>query len=585
MSIYPAPHESNIFNPIDYDTSGDPNTDASTNNSNGDAYDHNLLVHKTGSQMSGPLTLPQVVFSDGSYQTTAFASATKLQIDANTSKTTNISILADETTIDKISTDRIILKNVNGNQTLTYLDKIQISSNKGNIQSHDTQIQSHDTQIQSHDTQIQSHDTQIQSHDTQIQSHDTKLENIIVSTLTDEVTIHQLRCDSIIFMNDTSSIEAQVATYTLDDKNMITQNSNDIAQNSSDINTLLSSNTQYITESGDGLSIALISNNKNIILDSGTSDILLETSRLILNGSMLLNNEIQAHAFRDTHYELMSHFLTHSPTEFYIYGNNRDIYLHSGSDSIMLYTNDVYIGNASSGKIHINGAVQNYAYTDSDRLQITVNKNQISGVSDETVVLSNSLITESNRISANTEKINTNTNQIQSILNNTNTGSRINTEFDFNDYNILGVYMEANKEIGNLYAYHDLDLGASIKTDANGAQFFANGIVSADFGTLNVITNINYSNLADINSYVYRLQTQVLICNSNSNVKYLTSAIQGVETTNTPSVVYSNYAVQNSQYIKYKSSYMGQYLKIRTYYRFQTVSTATVSGNVQIFQM
>ena len=292
MSIYPAPKNSDTFNETNFDTSNTTTnnncvctcggTSTGTGTISSDSY-----VLKTGDTMSGTLIVSGIKYNDNSDQTTAFTMDMKNNIK-------NISSIANETTINNITSDRIILTDANGDQTLTSNEIIQIETNTGNILSNSLNITSNAS-------------------------------NIADNTL-----------------NITSNASA------------IANNALNIADNITDIDLILSKQTSIITT---------------------------------------------------TDQEKLTHLSTDNASLFHLYsGGSRDMNIHTGSGKLLLYTNDVYIGNATKGRLHINSGIQNYAYLDSDRDQIQTNKTNIqtntSNIQTNTTNISNIMSGSTSSLSA-----------------------------------------------------------------------------------------------------------------------------------------------------------------------------------------
>ena len=163
---------------------------------------------------------------------------------------------------------------------------------------------------------------------------------------------------------------------------------NDISQNTSNISTN-ATNTNLLATSVNTNTI------ETNLLNTKTQNITSIPLETTLNGKLFIddiriNGEIQQKAFTNekhtqietnknnittlendaittTEREKLTHFKTHSATEFYIYGNaNRDILLHPGDGEVKLWTTSVRIGTSAPGVLYIGGGVQTKAYTDAD---------------------------------------------------------------------------------------------------------------------------------------------------------------------------------------------------------------------------
>jgi len=165
-------------------------------------------------------------------------------------------------------------------------------------------------------------------------------------------------------------------------KSDIETNSLNISTNSQSINILVTSVNTSVFDTN-----ALLNTTQNI------NSILNETT---INGTLFIdnlqiNNEIQIKAFTDEKHlqiennkndivslqsnkitlserQKLTHLNIHSPSEFYIYSNGeRDMYLHTGDGNIILYSNQIILGNAvSNTSLVLNGLIQNKAYTNND---------------------------------------------------------------------------------------------------------------------------------------------------------------------------------------------------------------------------
>jgi hypothetical protein len=132
MSSYDEPTNSNIFNPIDYNTPGDSNTNESYNDN---TDEHDNFVTKNGSEISSinsKINNNQINILNN-----------KNTIQNNSDKLINVTVNNDETVINLLKTDNIILTNINGihgNQTFNAADKLLILTNQGNIQNNSNKL-------------------------------------------------------------------------------------------------------------------------------------------------------------------------------------------------------------------------------------------------------------------------------------------------------------------------------------------------------------------------------------------------------------------------------------------------------------
>ena len=129
MSIYPKFDSSNVFNNNDIKSPEELN-----NNNNTDTeFDHSLYINRKGDYMIGELEIQTLKFTDNSIQSKAFTDEDETNINDNKDKLINISSSNTETIIPNITTDRIFLRDINGDQSLSSIDKIKIYENAGNI--------------------------------------------------------------------------------------------------------------------------------------------------------------------------------------------------------------------------------------------------------------------------------------------------------------------------------------------------------------------------------------------------------------------------------------------------------------------
>ena len=130
MSEYPRPTTSNVFNPMDY-------TQTNPNNNTSD-IDTTDLVKRSGDNMTGTLTVPNIRFSDNTQQSTAYDSTGmdqfKTDTTNNTHKLENISRVGDYTFATDLKVDNIQFMNAKQNQAFLDIDKTQIQTNKGRLE-------------------------------------------------------------------------------------------------------------------------------------------------------------------------------------------------------------------------------------------------------------------------------------------------------------------------------------------------------------------------------------------------------------------------------------------------------------------
>ena len=128
MSIYPAPNRTNIYNDVDYTSNVEENA------SSGEIDDR--YVKKTGSTMSGMLTVPILKFADNTTQHTSYDSvlmdSTVSDVSSNTYKLSTVNYDDSTVSIPDLSCNAL---NVNGiqSQAFTSSDKFMISDNAGRV--------------------------------------------------------------------------------------------------------------------------------------------------------------------------------------------------------------------------------------------------------------------------------------------------------------------------------------------------------------------------------------------------------------------------------------------------------------------
>jgi len=285
------------------------------------------------------------------------------------------------------------------------------------------------------------------------------------------------------------------------------------------------------------------------------------------------------------------------------------------------WTPTMYIGNVSGAFVRIGNQTKSYLEMSSDSSYIqfinkgkqywpfleshrsacdSVESNQIVqnnvniSTQGELDTLSTELITQTNRISSNLGKINSNTTNISANTTSINgllNQTKINAEFNYEDSHIIGQQLVSGSQIGDVTTYHDMDLGLSIRVADDKYFLNTDTSISADFGTLHFILNVNYANESDVNSYIFGLQTELIVCDNSGAFVYYRSSRQGHKTTNVPTVVYSNYNVQNSVLLKFRHTWIGKFIRLRTFYHFQVASPSstskkpTLSGNMQVIEI
>ena len=248
MSIYPSPTNSNIFNPIDFLTT--PEEIEKHNDDQDDDIDHNIFVNKSGDIMSGILTVPQLKFPDNTSQITAFTNIIKNNVATNTSKLSSVTEFADVLLFNKIGTNEVILiDGSNGNnQTIKYLDKIQIDSNKGNIQLNIISIQTNTGNISTNTTNIGTNTTNISTNTNNITANSNNIttntnsitansNNITTNTNSITTNTNSITANSNNITANSNNITANTTEITANSNN-ITANTNNITSNTTDINAI-----------------------------------------------------------------------------------------------------------------------------------------------------------------------------------------------------------------------------------------------------------------------------------------------------------------------------------------------------------
>jgi microcystin-dependent protein len=253
MSIYKKPIFSNIFNPINFDTSEKDNE--CDENLHDDSV-HLEFVNKSGDSMSGILNLPQLKFQDNTSQTSAFTNNIKNDVINNTSKLVNINSINDIVEINKIKTNEIILTDLNGNQNFGASDKIQILSNQGNIQ-----ILSNNVQINYNNIQINADKILILENST-----DEHIDHIEQNILTNKINVTNI--NTIVKNVHNNSIHINKNSININNllnmKNDVINNTNEIQKTKTDliiINDEINNNTIKTLENEQKINV----NTENII--------------------------------------------------------------------------------------------------------------------------------------------------------------------------------------------------------------------------------------------------------------------------------------------------------------------------------
>jgi hypothetical protein len=237
--------------------------------------------------------------------------------------------------------------------------------------------------------------------------------------------------------------------------------------------------------------------------------------------------------------------------------------------------------------ITLNAEVQNYAFTDVRKTQIETNTSGITTLESDIRSIEGDITTNTTNISTNTTNITANTNSII-VLN-----SKAYEEFTKNSAEMVNLSFTTNGvTVGSFSHYYDYHLGADLLNTASAVIYFSGGFgttgeISADWGVLNIAYDITYSNSSGSStSYFYMVQSQIIIEDSAGTLHYSTPLI-GIKTSNTPSCVHIGYSLQNNALIKYQSSFLGKFLKIRTQIKILTapVGTNTLVGSIKVSQL
>jgi len=157
---------------------------------------------------------------------------------------------------------------------------------------------------------------------------------------------------------------------------------------------------------------------------------------------------------------------------------------------------------------------------------------------------------------------------------------RISFDEDYTSDEILQLPMLNSTSMGSATASKDMDIGFYLKS--NNTYWDISNNITKDFGTLNIMVNMNYEHSSTSNAFVWVLQFQLLIIASSGQLRY-DSKRNGHKTNNDATVVYNYYSVNQSLVIPYQSNYLGCKLVIRTYYHFQLPeATNHLKTNIQI---
>ena len=559
MSIYPKYDSSNIFNNDDIKSPEELNN----NNSNNDSdFDHSLYINRHGDQMSGELEIQTLKFNDDSIQSKAFSDEDKTNINNNKDKLINISASTTETIIPYITTDRILLRDINGDQNLTSIDKIKIYENAGNIILNTNKLlnvtnDSTTFIVNSYlkcnklliNNEIQNQCFTDSDHEKINHFNTTDPTFYIYTNNNRNLLIHpgsgyiHLYSDTIYIGNANGSSKIsmngaiQNYAFTDNDRNQIETNKNNVSSNS---NNILSNSNNIITN------LNSINQNSNDIIDNSNRISNIETNIVLIN-ELPISTDIN------------NNFIINTPTivdEIHI----KFLYFDTHSE------------------------YQGQPFKNSHALQISLNKtsinNNTTSINNNTTNISNNygyILINVNKIASNKANID--------LLKQTKLGGEIN----YNCVQLINKVCTTGTTMVHAGYYYDKSIIQDLKANSIGSvdtYFDGFGKIINDFGVISFILSVNYSNSDSDFSYIFSLQTQLLIVNTNGTIIY-SSNLQGYGSNNTPTVVYQDMAIQNQIYLRYKPEYNNCYIKMRTYSHIQIAGsgTSSLNGNIQFQQM
>ena len=221
MSYYDNPQSSNIFNPNDFNTIGDPII--FHEHDEHDNIDHDMYIIKNGNEIT---TINNKINTNINNISNNLNNITNNEINIanNTAKLANITVNNNDTIINTLQTDIITLTHVNGNQTFDSNDKLQLLSNTGNIASNTSEITLLNNTVSNHEDKNITHTNNNEN-------------NIInINTLSKSVQIDSLyifncakKCNNLI--NRSSIIENDIINL----KSDVINNNNEIQQTNSNL--------------------------------------------------------------------------------------------------------------------------------------------------------------------------------------------------------------------------------------------------------------------------------------------------------------------------------------------------------------
>lgn len=240
----------------------------------------------------------------------------------------------------------------------------------------------------------------------------------------------------------------------------------------------------------------MISINSNDILQN-QSDILQNQNDILQNQNNILQNQNDI-----INIKTKTDKLVDGTNSYQIQTNGKNMFIHSGSGYIQLYSNNVLIGNASGGLLSLNGEQQFNAYTDTDHNLV------------------NTIPTLTSQINTNTNLINTNSTQISQIDNTlVHLAGQIHTPYithiPLDTTDMLNIQSIPNGVATNIT--HNFNIGKALH-DTYGLpnDFDYNGL----YKTHKTFELCFTGNFTSNNSEVYNLQCGFRNIHYNTNVEH-----------------------------------------------------------------
>ena len=202
MSIYPAPNRTNIYNDVDYTSNVDENA------SSGEIDDR--YVKKTGSTMSGMLTVPILKFADNTTQHTSYDSvlmdSTVSDVSSNTYKLSTVNYDDSTVSIPDLSCNVL---NVNGiqSQAFTSSDKFMISDNAGRVALLESDVSSLDSAVNINTTKVNQNEADIALNTTKVNQNEA---DIALNT----TKVNQNEADIALNTTKVNQNETDIALHT-----------------------------------------------------------------------------------------------------------------------------------------------------------------------------------------------------------------------------------------------------------------------------------------------------------------------------------------------------------------------------------